>query len=92
MCEIVPNSPASIIRFAVTAQNEYRVINGTDTQAPLAAARPARSATVSGSVPQGFSITNGTPASTRKRKISGMSQCRPSATTNSGRVSSIIRR
>ena len=65
-------------------------MNGTPTQAPLAAARRARSATVSGSVPHGFSMTNGTPASTRKRKISGMSQCRPRATTNSGFVASII--
>jgi len=92
MCEIRPNSPAAIMRLTVTAQNEYRTINGTLTHAPLSAARRARSATVSGPVPHGFSMMKGMPAPTRKRKVAGMSQCRPSAMTNSGFVLSIIRR
>ena len=92
MCEMRPNSPASIMALARTAHGSRRFGNGTATQAPLASARSASAVTSSAVVPIGFSIMNGTSASMRNRAMPGMSMCRPSAITKSGLVSSIMAR
>ncbi|HEY7188251.1 MAG TPA: hypothetical protein VH436_16965 [Vicinamibacterales bacterium] len=65
MCEIGPSSPRSRIATAVSASMLYRNGMGTAAHALFDSARSASALTVLSSMPQGFSIKKGTPASTR---------------------------